>query len=96
MGVLELTDYFDIIVSGQEFVHSKAGSGDLYLYHEENGCGAERLLCGGRFYLWTAGSRERRGGRYLQSEMTGLVYDQSGADYYIDRLAEIEDICLGK
>ena len=23
-------------------------------------------------------------------------YDQSGADYYIDRLAEIEDICLGK
>ena len=23
-------------------------------------------------------------------------YDQSGADYYIDRLAEIENICLGK
>ena len=25
-----------------------------------------------------------------------LGYDQSGADYYIDRLAEIEEICFHK
>ena len=32
LGVLELTDYFDIIVSGQEFVHSKPDP-EIYIYN---------------------------------------------------------------
>lgn len=95
LGVLELTDYFDIIVSGQEFVHSKPDP-EIYIYTMKK-MGVEPKDCyvveDSTFGLQAA---ESAGAVVICKRDDRFGYDQSGADYYIDRLAEIEYICLGK
>ena len=95
LGTLGLTDYFDIIVSGHEFVHSKPDP-EIYFYTMKK-MGVEPKDCyvveDSTFGLQAA---ERAGAIVICKKDDRFGYDQSGADYYIDRLAEIEDICLGK
>ncbi len=72
LGVLELTDYFDIIVSGQEFVHSKPDP-EIYIYTmkkmdvEPKDC---YVVEDSTFGLQAA---ESAGPSLSASEMTGLV-----------------------
>ena len=95
LGILGLTDYFDIIVSGHEFAHSKPDP-EIYFYTMKK-MGVKPKDCyvveDSTFGLQAA---ERAGAIVICKKDDRFGYDQSGADYYIDRLAEIEDICLGK
>ncbi len=95
LDILGLTDYFDIIVSGEEFVHSKPDP-EIYFYTMKK-MNVEPKDCyvveDSAFGLQAA---ERAGAIVICKRDDRFGYDQSGADYYIDRLAEIEDICLRK
>lgn len=95
LGDLGLVDYFDIIVSGMEFKHSKPDP-EIYFYTTEK-MGVKPEECyvveDSTFGLQAA---ERAGTIVICKKDDRFGYDQSGADYYIDQLAEIEGICLGK
>ena len=95
LGDLGLVDYFEIIVSGMEFKHSKPDP-EIYIYTMKK-MGVKPKDCyvveDSTFGLQAA---ERAGAIVICKKDDRVGYDQSGADYYIDRLAEIEDICLGK
>lgn len=95
LDTLGLTDYFEIIVSGLDFKHSKPDP-EIYFYTMEK-MGVKPEDCyvveDSTFGLQAA---ERAGAVVICKRDDRLGYDQSGADYYIDRLAEIADICFSE
>ncbi len=95
LDTLGLTDYFEIIVSGLDFKHSKPDP-EIYFYTMEK-MGVKPEDCyvveDSTFGLQAA---ERAGAVVICKRDDRLGYDQSGANYYIDRLAEIADICFSE
>lgn len=93
LDILGLTEYFEIIVSGMEFQRSKPDP-EVYFYTMEK-MGVRPEDCyvveDSTYGLQAA---ERAGAIVICKKDDRMGYDQSGADYYIDRLSEIADICI--
>ena len=90
-----IDSYFDSVVCG-DMVKKAKPDPEIYIYTMKK-MGVEPKDCyvveDSTFGLQAA---ESAGAVVICKRDDRFGYDQSGADYYIDRLAEIEDICLGK
>ena len=90
-----IDSYFDSVVCG-DMVKKAKPDPEIYIYTMKK-MGVEQKDCyvveDSTFGLQAA---ESAGTVVICKRDDRFGYDQSGADYYIDRLAEIENICLGK
>ena len=90
-----IDSYFDSVVCG-DMVKKAKPDPEIYIYTMKK-MGVEPKDCyvveDSTFGLQAA---ESAGSVVICKRDDRFGYDQSGADYYIDRLAEIENICLGK
>ena len=90
-----IDSYFDSVVCG-DMVKKAKPDPEIYIYTMKK-MGVEPKDCyvveDSTFGLQAA---ESAGAVVICKRDDRFGYDQSGADYYIDRLAEIENICLGK
>ena len=90
-----IDSHFDSVVCG-DMVKKAKPDPEIYIYTMKK-MGVEPKDCyvveDSTFGLQAA---ESAGAVVICKRDDRFGYDQSGADYYIDRLAEIEDICLGK
>ena len=90
-----IDSYFDSVVCG-DMVKKAKPDPEIYIYTMKK-MGVEPKDCyvveDSTFGLQAA---ESAGTVVICKRDDRFGYDQSGADYYIDRLAEIENICLGK
>ena len=90
-----IDSHFDSVVCG-DMVKKAKPDPEIYIYTKKK-MGVEPKDCyvveDSTFGLQAA---ESAGAVVICKRDDRFGYDQSGADYYIDRLAEIEDICLGK
>ena len=89
LGELQITDYFDHIISGEDFVHSKPDP-EIYLY-------VKKLYNDDNFYAIedsTIGimAAKKANMKVIGKKDNRFGFDQSSADYLIDDLNEIIDI----